>query len=166
MRWQLSYRADQVSRRLADRHYSRQSIGSKQFVPPGRCFVLRIGNPAKALWVTSWPFQEYVKHAWAGAWMCSMFRNEGAGLSSELIREAVAATKYNWPDIPPLGMVTFVDTKKVNSRNPGYCYKHAGFKRVGETKSGLVALQLLPKYMPAAAPAIGIQESLFEAAVA
>ena len=98
--------------------------------------------------------------------MCSMFRNEGAGLSSELIREAIAATKYNWPDIPPLGMVTFVDTKKVSSQNPGYCYKHAGFKRVGKTKSGLVALQLLPKYMPAAAPAIGIQESFFGAAVA
>ena len=73
MQWRLSHRADPLARDLADRHYNRQKIGSPQFVPPGRCVVLYMENPqGKAFWVTSWPFAEYVKHAWGGAWMCSL----------------------------------------------------------------------------------------------
>lgn len=91
MRWSLSWRADPVARDIADRHYNRQSVGSPQFVPPGRCLVLVAPG---ALWITSWPFAEYVKHAWAGAWVCSAFRNERPELarSSDLIRDALAAT--------------------------------------------------------------------------
>lgn len=144
----MSHRADPEAVSIADRHYNRQKIGSPQFVPPGRCIVLKslCGN---ALWVSSWPFAQYVKHAWAGAWVNSLFRNEGAGLSSELIREAVAATRAQW-EPPSLGMVTFVDADKTrHKRDPGRCYIKAGFKRVGLTKGGLVALQLLPEAMPA-----------------
>jgi hypothetical protein len=149
MIWELSFRADQDARVVADRHYNRQKVGSKQFVPPGRCFVLI--TPGKdAVWVTSYPFAQYVKHAWAGAWMNSLFRNESDLLSSELIRQAVAATRWRWPETPELGMVTFVDPKKIKSTNPGYCYKKAGFKQVGFTKGGLVALQMLPSEMPPA----------------
>ena len=164
MRWSVSHRKDAAVRPLADRHYNRQSVGADDFVPPGRCFVLRAGDPVSAFWVTSWPFAEYVLHRWAGAWMCSAFRNEGAGLSSELIREAVAATRHQWPDVPPLGMVTFVDAGKVRrKRDPGRCYLRAGFRCVGETKGGLVALQMLPAEMPDAAPAIGATLDLFGA---
>ncbi len=117
-----------------------------------------------ALWVTSWPYAQYVKHAWAGAWVNSCFRNEGAGLSSELIREAIAATRHRWPSVPDLGMVTFVDASKVRrKRDPGRCYLRAGFRRVGETKGGLVALQMEPGEMPAAEPAIGATLSFFDA---
>lgn len=99
---------------------------------------------ARAVWATSWPFAAYVKHAWAGAWVNSLFRNEGAGLSSELIRAAVIHTARQW-EAPALGMVTFVDAGKVKAkRNPGYCYLRAGFEHVGETKGGLLAFQLLP----------------------
>lgn len=156
MRWQMSFRADPVARELADRHYNRQSIGADNFVPPGRCLVLSI--PGHAFWVTSWPFAEYVKHAWAGAWVCSAFRNERPDLylSSELIREAIAATRCEWPNVPELGMVTFVDRDKTRrKRDPGRCYRKAGFAPCGETKGGLVALQLLLEAMPAAEPAIG-----------
>ena len=75
MIWHLSHRSDPRARKLADRHYSRQSPGAVGFVPPGRCFVLYCDAPA--YWVTSWPFAEYVKHDWAGAWICSAFRREG-----------------------------------------------------------------------------------------
>ena len=155
MSWEIAHRADPRCVALADRHYSRQKPGSPQFVPPGRCLVLYAKTATgEAVWVTSWPFAEYVKHAWAGAWICSMFRNESDRLSSDLIREAVAATRWRWPEIPELGMVTFVDRSKVKSTNPGFCYKQAGFKQVGFTKGGLVALQLLPSDMPPAeAPA-------------
>lgn len=151
MRWHLSHRADPKARALADRHYNRQKIGAAQFVPPGRCLVLYANQPGgEAFWVTSYPFAEFVRHAWAGAWVCSAFRNEGAGLSSELITEALAATRSTW-EPPELGMVTFVDPSKVrHKRDLGRCYRRAGFLPVGETKGGLVALQILPADMPPA----------------
>src|SRR6185436_2095775 len=108
--WQLSHRADSASLPLADRHYNRQKVGSPQFVPPGRCVVLK---QESALWVTSWPFPEYVKHAWPGAWINSLFRNESDDVASAMIREAVAATRAEWPEVPELGMVTFIDPKQV-----------------------------------------------------
>jgi hypothetical protein len=163
MIWKLSHRADPPALALADRHYNRQKIGSPQFVPPGRCFVL-LSECNRAVWVTSWPFAQYVKHAWAGAWVNSIFRNEGAGLSSDLIRQAVSATRANWPDVPGLGLITFVHAGKVKAkRDPGYCYLRAGFKNVGATKGGLVALQLLPADMPEPMEARGGPLSLFAA---
>jgi hypothetical protein len=156
----MSHRFDGQAVPIADRHYNRQTIGAPQFVPPGRCVVFKT-TCVRALWVSSWPFAEFTKHAWAGAWVNSTFRNEGAGLSSELIREAVAATLHEWPEPPALGMVTFVDAKKVrHKRDPGRCYIKAGFKRVGFTKGGLVALQLLPADMPRPMPAMGAQLAL------
>lgn len=160
--WARSWRADPGAVAIADRHYNRQSIGSPQFVPPGRCLVLRtLGAPA--LWVTSWPFAEYVQHEWAGAWMNSLFRNEAPDLylSSDLITAAVAATLGEWPEPPGLGMVTFIDRDKTRPKaHPGYCYRMAGFREVGETKSGLVALQLMPDEFPEPSPALGTQETL------
>jgi hypothetical protein len=176
--WRVSFRADPDARVIADRHYNRQAVGSAQFVPPGRCVVLVI--PGGALWVTSWPFAEYVKHAWAGAWVCSAFRNERPDTyrSSDLIRAAVAATRAVW-DPPPLGMITFVDESKTRrKRDPGRCYRRAGFHdaidpnkdpvvemvtagRRTRTKGGLIALQLLPGQMPDADPAQKNQGDLF-----
>lgn len=163
MRWQESWRADPLGAALADRHYSRQKPGSRQFVPPGRCVVLRT-EAADAVWTTSWPFAEYVKHAWPGAWVNSLFRNESGHLTSDLIREAVAATRWYWPDIPALGMVTMVDPSKVRSTNPGYCYECAGFRKVGKTKSGQIVWQLLPDEMPEAVAPVGAALSLLEVA--
>lgn len=158
MVWQKSDRFDPKARVIADRHYNRQKPGTDQFVPPGRCVVLYAkSETGEAFWVTSWPFAEYVKHAWAGAWVCSAFRNEGAGLSSTLIRDAVAVTRGYMGEPPDLGMVTFVDRKKVRGkRDFGYCYRMAGFVECGETKGGLLALQLLPPDMPAPALADGL----------
>src|SRR5262245_18787396 len=148
MHWRLSNRADPLALRLANHHYTRQTPDSPQFVPPGRCLVLLTADES-VLWVTSWPFAEYVRHAWPGAWVCSLFRNEGSTLSSLPIREAVAVTRWTWPDVPVLGMVTFVDAGKVKrKRDPGWCFLRAGFRRVGRTKGGLIALQLVPSDMP------------------
>lgn len=158
MRWRISNRAAPDARAIADRHYNRQSIGADNFAPPGRAFVLVI--PDVAFWITSWPFAEYVKHAWAGAWVCSAFRNERPDLyrSSEIIVEAIAATRWKWPDVPALGMITFVDTDKVRrKRDPGRCYRKAGFVPATprKTAGGLVALQLLPESMPSADAPLG-----------
>ena len=170
--WRPSWRADPAVRVLADRHYNRQKIGAAQFVPPGRCLVLKTGGvlPAAA-WVTSWPIADYVQHAWAGAWVNQLFRNEGDHLSSDLIRYAVAHTRAKWPDVPPLGIVSFIDAAKTRrKRDPGRCYRRAGWSHVGFTKAGLWVFQQLPgrpagpggEPMPEAAPVPGSPVSLFD----
>ena len=164
MGWSLSHRASPSSCAIADRHYNRQKVGSPQFVPPGRCLVL-IDDAVPALWVTSWPFAEYVKHEWAGAWVNSCFRNEGDGTASDMIRAAVAVTRSQWTP-PLLGMVTFVDPRAVpgtmvrGERVYGYCYSRAGFRHVGFTKRGLWAWQLLPEDMPEPMECSGMQMRL------
>lgn len=138
MNWFMSNRADPRALPLADRHYSRQKPGSPQFVPPGRCLVLLTEN-ADALWVTSWPFAKYVKHAWAGAWMNSFFRREPECpyRASDLITEALAVTRDFFGAPPDLGLVTFIKRDAVKSKkNPGYCYLMAGFEPAGVTKGG------------------------------
>lgn len=159
MKWCLSHRADSAARPLADRHYNRQKPGTPQFAPTGSCLVL-LTECGRAFWITSAPFAEYVKHEWAGAWICSAFRNEGAGLASELIRQAISATRAHYGDPPDLGMVTFVNRKFVTPYvTPkgrliyGQTFRQAGFREVGETKGGLMALQILPEEMPGPLPA-------------
>jgi hypothetical protein len=157
--WTKSHRFDPEARTIADRHYNRQKPGTPQFVPPGRCLVLKTEH---AVWVTSWPFAEYVRHAWAGAWVNSCFRREGGEhVASDMIVAAVAATRAHWPEVPDLGMVTFVDAAKVRrKRDPGRCYRRAGFSEVGRTKGGLIALRLPPEDMPPPEAALGTQCAL------
>lgn len=122
MTWTLVNRAHAASRAIADRHYNRQSVGAVQFVPPGRCVVL-LSELETALWVTSWQFPQFVKHAWPDAWVNSLFRRERNGddgfagieddhAASDLIRSAVAATRAIWSP-PTEGLVTFVDPTNV-----------------------------------------------------
>lgn len=161
MDWWLSWCADPRAVKLANRHYSRQSPGSNQFMPPGRKLVL-LTDEATAVWGTSWPLPQYVKRAWKGAWLCSIFRNESPALSSELIRQAIAATRWYWPQVPAEGMVTMVDARKVrHKRDVGRCFRRAGFRHVGYTAGGLHVLQLLPEDMPDAEAPNGAQLRLF-----
>lgn len=152
MDWQEVKRADRRAARLADRHYSRQSVGSGQFTPPGRVMVL-LTPQADALWASHWPYAKYVNRKdYKAAWICSIFRNESSRLSSDLIRQAIAATRWKWGEPPADGMITFVDVGKVRrKRDPGRCFRRVGFKPAGETLSGLLILRLAPQDMPAAA---------------
>lgn len=171
MIWHLSHRADPKAVDVADRHYNRQKPGTSQCAPPGSCMVLYAQTATgRAFWITSWPFARYVKHAWPGAWVCSAFRNEGAGVASRMVLAAVAATRAFYGEPPKLGMITFVDRRKVRPFvTPkgreifGQCFRQAGFRDAGETKGGLLALQLLPASMPAAEPPRGMQLTLMAA---
>lgn len=155
--WRLSDRFDPRALPLADAHYNRRKVGSPQFVPPGRCVVL-LTDAADALWVTSWPFAAFVRHAWPGAWVNSCFRREGGLRASDLIAFAVATTRAIW-EPPELGIISFVDAAKTHhKRDPGRCYRKAGWKHVGFTKGGLWAFQQLPHEMPA--PDYSITEPL------
>jgi hypothetical protein len=174
MIWQLSHRADKEVLPLVDQHYSRGKPGTPQFAPPGTCIVFKAkaGGVVRAVWGSSYPKAEYVKHRWAGAWQCFIFRNESPDLwlSSELVAQAVAATRAValelplWGAPPPMGMVTFVDEDKTRrKRDPGRCYLKAGWNHVGYTEGGLVALQQLPLEMPPPEHPLGWQRGLFAA---
>lgn len=69
---------------------------------------------------------------------CAAFRNETSIISSELIRQADAVADCAWPS---QRHYTYVDTSKVRSRNPGFCFRKAGWQRCGWTKSGLLILE-------------------------
>ncbi|MCY9690588.1 hypothetical protein M5W70_18360 [Paenibacillus larvae] len=136
--WILTHKGDSSCRLLADRHYSRQTIGHPMFTRPGRNLVLRtaLGN---AVWVT-W---SGIRDDGLDAWECTIFRNETHYLSSNLIRSAVEATIAEWGTPPVDGIITYVDPKKINSMNPGCCFKKAGWQRIGKnSKRGLILLQV------------------------
>ena len=139
--WIITNQGDQACRLLADRHYSRQTIGHPQFCRPGRKLVLRTAL-ADALWVTYHGFREDKREAWE----CTIFRNESKYLSSELIKYAITATLAEWGPPPRDGIITYVDPSKVRSTNPGFCFLKAGFKKIGRSKKrGLILLQWLPE---------------------
>jgi hypothetical protein len=167
--WERSHRFDPRALPLADRHYNRRKVGSPQFVPPGSCLVL-LTPAADALWVTSWPKAEYVRRAWAGAWVNSLFRSESPLRASDLIRAAVAETVAFYGEVPALGMVTFVDRAQVRPTRVrgrdvwGWTYLKAGFEVAGETKGGLLALRLAPDAMPAPTRRPFRQRTLFKVA--
>lgn len=72
---------------------------------------------------------------------CSIFRNEGSVLSSELIREAVQLAWQRWPGER---LFTYVADRKIRSVNPGSCFKHAGWRTCGRNANGrLTILELL-----------------------
>ena len=127
--WIVTNKGDQDCRRLADRHYTRQKVGSPQFTRPGRNLVLRT-EAADAVWVT-W---SGIRDDGVEAWECTLFRNESEHLSSELIREAVAITLREWGAPPPDGIITYVNQSKVRSANPGFCYLKAGWTKAGVSK--------------------------------
>lgn len=164
MRWRRTWRADPRVAALADRHYSRKTPGASQFAPPGRVLVL-VTEDGDAAWVTSWPKLEYTLHGLGDAWICTLFRNEGDVLSSELIVEAMMATRAAWGDPPAGGTLTFVDAGKVrHKRDPGRCFLRAGFVRLPRlTKDrGLVILHLAVGHHPA--PDMAVHEQMAMAA--
>ena len=70
---------------------------------------------------------------------CAIFRNEGPIRSSELVLEADALAWGKWPG---QRLYTYVNAGKIQSPNPGYCFKKAGWHYVGQTKGDLVILAL------------------------
>jgi hypothetical protein len=131
--WQRRTRADRAARALADRHYSRGTVGAHTIGPPGRVLVF-VTPCERAAWITHYPRADLAMDN-RDAWRCTMFRNEGAGLSSDLIRAAMAATVELWGDPPVDGWLTYVDRARVRGVNPGYCFKMAGWTLEREWRS-------------------------------
>jgi hypothetical protein len=154
----LKSKADPLGRVLADRHYTRQSIGATLWTRPGYNFVLYYDDSkGAALWCWWRPKWE----AGVGrfdkliALECTMFRNESDALSSSLVRDAVSllehplAEKYLKIERPyNLPLITGVSSKLTASRRgrnnlPGHCYRKAGWKDFEHSKLGKADVWLI-----------------------
>jgi len=125
--WVVTTDGDDTARAIFDRHYSRTRYADGRrpllFVGPGEKLVL-VRHDARALFV------------WR---RFAVFRNEGAELSSQLIREADAMADARWPGERHY---TYVAPRRIRSSNPGCCFKHAGWRACGVTKwNKLVVLE-------------------------
>lgn len=117
-------KCDPECARLADSHYSRQKVGSHQFMPPGRTIVLRDNEGTV---VFGWLWQEKRDDGQEG-YNCSIFRNESIRRASDVILEAERFAIKEWG---PNRMFTYIDPKKVKkSRTPGRCFLKAGWRYV------------------------------------
>jgi hypothetical protein len=72
--WTVADRCDPAARALADRHYSRQTIGATEFLPPGRRLVLLTHDR-----LSVWGAVENLDPAGNQRWRVTIFRREGGG---------------------------------------------------------------------------------------
>src|SRR5947208_672318 len=85
---------DDECRQLADRHYSRRTVGAKQFAYSGRKLVLRdaLGS-VLFVWMNPDPAMRMDGQT---GYNCAIFRNESQRRSSEIILEAEALAVEKW----------------------------------------------------------------------
>lgn len=127
-----------TGRAIFDGHYSRRHYkdGRKPilYVGPGEKMVL-ISPDALALFI----WRKFISDDGQQGVSCAVFRNEGAGLSSELIR---AAEFLAWERWPGERLYTYIDPNKTrHKRDPGRCFLKAGWKHFGYSKKGLRILE-------------------------
>lgn len=123
---------------LADRHYSRRTVGARQFLYSGRKIVLR---NTEGTVVFAWIYPDpTMRMDGQTGYNNPLFRNESSRLSSEIILEAEQFAFRKWG---PNRLYTYIDPAKVRSINPGYCFLKAGWSKRGLSKAGKI---LMTKY--------------------
>lgn len=138
--WELCRDGEREVRRFYERHYSariyKDGRESLKCMGPGE-YMLLMTPERDALF--GWRKFRSMR---IGEWgvNCSVFRNESGWLSSMLIGEAVQRAWARWPQER---LYTYVNSERVDSPNPGYCFKMAGWKTCGQTAKGLLVLELL-----------------------
>ena len=127
--WVRVWDGNATAAAIDDRHYSRNpaSRGDPRIAGPGHKIVL-LTPCARALFV----WRQFISKDLQDGINCAIFRNEGAGLSSALIRAAMTIAWDRWPG---QRLYTYVNPRKVRSSNPGYCFLMAGWRRCGVTKT-------------------------------
>lgn len=135
-----------VALALYERHYSSRKLGKKrkQAVGPGYSIIL-LTNDNKVLFVWRDYIDDCIDERTGSKQEginCAVFRNEGPRLSSDLLLEAEQIAWQRWPG---RRLYTYVSAAAVQSQNPGYCFKKAGWRTCGVTKKRkLLILEKLP----------------------
>jgi hypothetical protein len=123
--WRSIKDGDDEARRFFDRHYSRKRYADgrqpKLFVGPGEKLVL-VTACRRALFA----WRKFISGDGQEGVNCAIFRNEGAGRSSELIRAADLIADKRWPGERHY---TYVDPTEIRCvAVPGKCFRKAGWR--------------------------------------
>lgn len=154
---------DDRARALYLKHYSarhyRDGRRRSLFIGPGEKFAFMTLS-CQSLWVwrkfkdDAIPLQTGVNNA--------DFIHHGPEQASELIKEACELAWQRWPNER---LYTYVDSRKIKSSHPGYCYLQAGWDYQRDergkpvlTKGGLHILEIMPESINRTS-LIGILES-------
>lgn len=128
------------------RHYSAKKSRARYTTPLVGNAMRFVGNGEHVVLLTrdcdavfAWRLQELRMDDQTGV-ECTVFRKEGPGLASDMIREAIGIAQRKWPG---KRLFTFIDPREVRSKNPGHCFKVAGFRHCGQTRRGLHVLELV-----------------------
>ena len=138
--WALSRDGDIPALEIFSRHYSYRPRAD------GRKPVLFLGPGEKIVLLTPlgdalFCWRRFIDDSGQRGINCSVFRNEGAILSSLLILDAEQIAWNRWPGER---LYTYVNSRKIKSPNPGACFKFAGWTPCGITKENrLIVLQKL-----------------------
>lgn len=138
--WIQAADGDPDGRALFRRHYSYRRYADgrdpKKFVGPGEHLVL-LTAMVDALLV----WRRYIdKCRLADGVCCAVFRNESVSRSSGLILDAEGWARRRWPAAERF--YTYVNPEKIRrKRDPGRCFRRAGWRPCGETVSGLLVLE-------------------------
>ena len=115
---------------LRQRHYSVKNKAPKMLrCGPGEktCLLVMSAFGNEALAALVWQYQR-LRHLRDKTY-CAIFRNEGAGLSSDLLLAAEAFIPAHYPR----AMLTYVEGAAVGG--DGKCFKIAGWHKTGRTKT-------------------------------
>jgi|SRR5215831_8893479 len=145
--WLGVKRTDERAFALYQRHYSAakgarwRRPGNTNVTSAGQTMVL-LSQCGRALFV--WLRCSIPRLDGQTGVSCAVFRNEGPDLSSDLIREADTLAWRRWPD--EARHFTYVDAEKTTRRRSkraaaGACFRHAGWRECGASKTGLVLLE-------------------------
>lgn len=138
--WWLTKDGDRDCLALYERHYSahhyRDGRQRRIFAGPGEKVVLRT-EAGDACWV----WRKFIDRSGQRGINCAVFRNESTYRSSDLVRQADQIADCLWPDSRHY---TYVDPARVASKNPGFCFLAAGWRRCGWTQGGLLILERWP----------------------
>jgi hypothetical protein len=120
---------DARARAIFHRHYSYKPYADGRrpllFVGPGEKMVL-LTYQCNALFV----WRKFRSMDNQPGVNCAVFRNESTIKSSTLILEAMELAWQRWPGER---LYTYVNPAKIQSQNPGYCFKVVGWKKCGDT---------------------------------
>lgn len=165
-RWAVTDKGDPRCRVLADRHYTRQTVGHPLWTRPGWNLVLYAsdgeGTAAWCWWRPKWEsgIEGTERKDGLRAVECTLFRNETRWLSSSLIREAsaVVQTWEHWTDVDVRdGLITGVGSSQTAKRRgrgnrPGHCFRMAGWvdfeHKPGKADVWLRCVELPPPQQP------------------